>query len=201
MKIRDPRSLLLFLIVMALSACGDSDSDDPGTLNINEIVDDVEAINGDGGGDGSGSGSGSFSGTTIGDCTSITTIISDSTSNAELNAASCKLEDFSDNLTGQEASDGYVVVLPADGTFTALMSSEDFDSFLFLYSCSDDSCSTLAFFDTDDDSGGGVNGEDAEISLDLPEGTYLILATEFSSSEPDGDYVLTTTFDDGSATL
>ena len=200
MKIRDMHSILFVLVILLLSGCSD-DSDEDGTLNINEIVDNVEAASSDGDGSDGGSLGGSFAGSTIGNCTRITTITSDSTSVAELNSASCVAQDFSDILSGEQSIDGYVVVLPSDGIFTILMSSEEFDSILFLYSCSDDSCSTLSFFDSNDDSGGGVNGEDAQIVIDLTEGTYLILASEFSSDEPGGDYILTTTFEDGSAEL
>lgn len=201
MKFRDTHSLLLLLTMLTLSGCGD-DSDDSGTLNINEIVKNVEAVSGDGSGDGSGGGGvgGGFGGTTIGECTRITTIASDSITTGELNSNSCELIDFSlDQLNGTEAADGYVVVLPSDGTLTALMSSEDFDAYLFLYLCNDDSCSTAGFLSQNDDgSGGGLN---AEISIDLLEGTYLILAAELNASEPDGDYTLVTSFVSSSATL
>ena len=44
----------------------------------------------------------------------------------------------------------------------------------------------------DDDSGGGVNGEDALISMDLAAGTYMIAVTSWLPGT--GSYTLETTF-------
>ena len=195
MKIRDTHSLLLLLMILILSGCGEDDSDDDGTLNINEIVDNVEAVIGGGSGSGGGAGLGGGLGGPIGNCSDVTSINPNSTTSGELSeASSCQLQDFFNSFGGGEATDGYVVDLPSDGTFTIIMRSEEFDSFLFLYLCNNDSCSTKSQIDTNDDSGGGL---DAAIVVDLTAGTYLILASEFTSSEPDGNYILTATFDGG----
>ena len=79
----------------------------------------------------------------------------------------------------------YLITLPTDGRLTLIMQSTELDSFLWLF---DAGLSTSLA--TDDDSGGGPDGFDAQLSLDLAAGTYVVLANAFSPGQT-GSFTLT----------
>ena len=90
--------------------------------------------------------------------------------------------------------DQYVVTLAAPGTLTVTMRSGTIDSFLYLLNVSTPcapSCDGSLILATDDDSGGGVNGFDAQIVIPLGAGTYTIFANSFEVET--GSYTLETT--------
>ena len=82
----------------------------------------------------------------------------------------------------------YLITLPTDGRLTLSMQSAELDSFLWLFDAT--LTSRLA---TDDDSGGGPNGFDAGLALDLAAGTYVILANAFGAGQT-GNFTLTNSF-------
>ncbi|MFU8858435.1 MAG: hypothetical protein ACNA8S_15700 [Deferrisomatales bacterium] len=103
--------------------------------------------------------------------------------------------------TGDEvlAEDGtrldfYRVTLPQAGQFTARLESTDFDAYLFLFEGAALDHAVLDewepyFLADDDDSGGGT---DAEITIPLPAGTYVVVVNSFFPAF--GDYTLITAF-------
>jgi len=104
----------------------------------------------------------------------------------------------------QKAPDGtsfdlYRVSLPQDGTLTVRLESTDFDAYLFLLQGAALSEPDLDLWDQfflaeDDDSGGGL---DAEITLDLTAGTYVIAVNSLDAAV--GTYTLRTWFGPGGA--
>jgi hypothetical protein len=101
------------------------------------------------------------------------------TLNGTLNAASCRLPD-------QSANDAYPITVYGAGTLTITMTSAAFDSFVILQG---DNGSLLAQADA------GGAGQPASITVPVSgNDTYTIVAAAGSSTEPAGDYQLSTSF-------
>ncbi len=81
--------------------------------------------------------------------------------------------------------DRYALTVSTAGTVQITMRSGEVDSFLWLL---DSGSSVLDF---DDDTGGGVNGLDAQISRSLARGCYLVETTSIDEGET-GSYTVTT---------
>ena len=114
-----------------------------------------------------------------------------------LEAGDCRVTDLDPTSVDTSFVDEYRVTLNTTGTLTIIMRSSSIDTFLVLLNRSE-SCSsgcTLAeamLITLDDDSGGGVNGTDSLISMDLAAGAYIIVANSFDPET--GSYTLETTF-------
>ena len=107
----------------------------------------------------------------------------------------CKVTDFDPTSGDSSFADEYRITVHSTAILTINMRSASIDSYLFLMnkstSCSS-GCTLADVITDDDDSGGGVNGFDALISMDLAAGTYTILA---NSAQPEtGSYTLETSF-------
>jgi hypothetical protein len=110
-----------------------------------------------------------------------------------LQQGDCLATDLDPDSGDNSFVDEYRITIPSSGELTITLRSADFDAFLFLVDesmtcvggCSDEQLITF-----DDDSGGGL---DAQITINLAAGTYLILANSFFDGES-GQYTLTTSF-------
>jgi hypothetical protein len=95
--------------------------------------------------------------------------------------------------------DEYRVTIPAAAVLTVTQRSTETNTFLLLVQRSEscigncpDLVQTLAVA-TDDNSGGGVNGTDAQIVYNVPAaGTYIILANQFNQEAADYTLELST---------
>jgi len=163
--------LLSFFFILTLSACG-------------------------GGSSGSDDGDSSVSGANP--CGTVVDIGPNSIINGMLETGDCLVSDVDPTSTNDTSFlDEYRVTLDSTGTLTISMKSVDHDSILALLnrstSCSSGCTPAQAMvIAADDDSGGGVNGEDALISMDLAAGTYMIAVTSWLPGT--GSYTLETTF-------
>lgn len=115
-----------------------------------------------------------------------------------LEAGDCLISDLDATATNDTSfADEYRVTLDSMGTLMISMKSSDLDSLLVLLdrstSCFSGCTPAQAMvIVADDDSGDGVNGEDALISIDLAAGTYLIGVTSWIPGT--GSYTLETSF-------
>lgn len=110
------------------------------------------------------------------ECDRVGTISNGDTKSANIGASDC---DFGDG----EYIDFYRFELSSSQTVTITMRSEAIDSFLLLFNDAE------TIVDADDDSGGGVDGLDAQIVILLAAGDYVIAASGASSFET-GAYTL-----------
>jgi len=117
-------------------------------------------------------------------CAVRTPIGTSQTLNGDLSSTDCTVRQLIGEIDDSYV-DVYEVTLASAGTLTVTQRSSAIDSFLAVF---DSSLSTPIAFD--DDSGGGVNGFDAQISIALDAGTYAILAN--SVFVETGPYTLTT---------
>jgi hypothetical protein len=112
-----------------------------------------------------------------------------------LEAGDCRVSDFDPTSDDTSFIDEYRITVNSMAILTINMRSASIDSVLFLMnrstSCTS-GCTPADIITFDDDSGGGVNGEDALISMDLAPGTYLIGANSFIPGT--GSYTLETSF-------
>jgi hypothetical protein len=112
-----------------------------------------------------------------------------------LEAGDCRLTDLDPTSGDTSFADEYRVTLNSMGTLIITMRSADLDSFLILLNRSS-SCSSgctvaeAGVITFDDDSGGGVNGLDALISMDLEAGAYIIVVNSIDPGT--GGYTLET---------
>ena len=114
-----------------------------------------------------------------------------------LEAGDCRVSDLDPTSGDTSFADEYRITLNSMGTLTINMRSASIDSFLLLLnrstSCSGGCTAAEAMLITfDDDTGGGVNGFDALISMDLAAGTYIIVANSILPET--GSYTLETSF-------
>ncbi len=114
-----------------------------------------------------------------------------------LEAGDCRFTDLDPTSGDTSFVDEYRVTLNTTGTLTIIMRSSSIDTFLLLpnrsESCSSGCTAAEAMLITfDDDGGGGVNGTDSLISMDLAAGTYIIVANSFLPET--GSYTLETIF-------
>jgi hypothetical protein len=112
-----------------------------------------------------------------------------------LEAGDCRVTDLDPTSGDTSFADEYRVTLNSMGTLIITMRSADLDSFLLLLnrssSCSSGCTAAEAMVITiDDDSGGGVNGLDALISMDLAAGAYIIVVNSVFPGT--GSYTLET---------
>ena len=152
------------------------------------------------GGGGSGGGDDEVTNTDAGiaiDCGSTVDIGENATLDGRLEEGDCTVNDLDPNTESTAFVDGYRVTIPIDGVLQITMRSADINSFLAIVDATDictEDCNPVVVLDNDDDSGGGDNGLDAQISIELTAGTYVIFA---SSVLPEsGDYSLETVFMD-----
>jgi hypothetical protein len=112
-----------------------------------------------------------------------------------LETGDCRVTDFDPTSGDTSFIDEYRITVNSMAILTINMRSASIDSVLFLMnrstSCTS-GCTPADIITFDDDSGGGVNGEDALISMDLAPGTYLIGANSFIPGT--GSYTLETSF-------
>ena len=130
-------------------------------------------------------------------CGAVVEIGPNSIINGVLEAGDCLVSDIDPTIGDSSFVDEYRIVLNSTGTLTINMRSASIDSYLVLLdrstSCSSGCTPVQAILITeDDDSGGGVNGFDALISMDLAAGTYIIIAN--SVLPETGSYTLETMF-------
>ena len=129
-------------------------------------------------------------------CGTVTDISANSSTAGNLETSDCRIEDMFPGSGDTTYVDEYRVTLSSGGTLTITMRSSEVDAFLalvnFASSCTDASCTPTQVETFDDDSGGGVNGVDAQISVFLNAGTYIIFANSFDVET--GSYTLQTTF-------
>ncbi len=143
-----------------------------------------------GGGDSSSSGSGSGCGT-------VTDIGPSSLLNGEFDAGDCRMSDLDPTSTDTSYADEYRLTLSSPATMTITMRSNDVDSLLVLLDrstscsagCTAAEANVLAL---DDDSGGGTSGFDAQITISLDAGSYIIVANSYDPGP--GSYTLETSF-------
>ncbi|HIB83902.1 MAG TPA: hypothetical protein EYO59_04690 [Chromatiaceae bacterium] len=113
-----------------------------------------------------------------------------------LQQGDCLATDLDPDSGDNSFVDEYRITIPSSGELTITLRSENFDALLFLV---DESmtcvggCSVEQIIAFDDDSGGGVDELDAQITINLAAGTYLILANSYAEGES-GQYTLTTSF-------
>jgi hypothetical protein len=141
-----------------------------------------------GGGGGGGSGGGNDN-----PCGTVVDIGPNSIVDGKLEAGDCRLIDIDPTSGGTSFIDEYRITLNALDTLTINMRSSNLNTYLYLAdrstSCSN-GCTTSIIIAFDDNSGGGVNGTDALISMGLTPGTYLIGANSFDPQT--GSYTLET---------
>ena len=130
-------------------------------------------------------------------CGTVNTILPNDVLDGRLEDGDCRTNEIAPGTPLPSFADEISVTLFSSGTLTITMRSTDLDSLLFLLnrtaSCSNGCSEAQAMVITgDDDSGGGVNGLDAFISMDLAAGTYIILVTSIDAQA--GNYSLETTF-------
>lgn len=130
-------------------------------------------------------------------CGTVNTILPNDILKGRLEDGDCRANEIAPGTPLPSFVDEISVTLFSSGTLTITMRSTDLDSLLFLLnrtaSCSNGCSEAQAMVITgDDDSGGGVNGLDAFISMDLAAGTYIILVTSIDAQA--GNYSLETTF-------
>lgn len=110
-------------------------------------------------------------------CTNSGTIALPDTIDGTLDSNDCL---FDDGARG----DIWTLDVAQDTTVRIDMRSADVDAYVLLFNEAGDS--VLGY---DDDSGGGVNGRDAQLILDLPAGSYPVLATTWGGGDR-GAYTL-----------
>jgi len=141
-----------------------------------------------GGGSSSGGGGGNDN-----PCGTVVDIGPNSIVQGKLEAGDCRASDVDPTTSDQSFIDEYRFTINSMATLTISMRSTDLDAFLFLgdrsTSCSN-GCPASIIINFDDDSGIGVNGTDALISMDLVPGTYMIGANSFEPKT--GNYTLET---------
>jgi len=112
-----------------------------------------------------------------------------------LQSDDCRLVDLAPSSNDPAYVDRYLLKLDVPGNVTIRMLSDTIDSVLFIMKegvlCRNGDCDESDVLSSDDDSGGGTNGEDARISIILAAGDYLIVAKSFSTET--GDYTIETT--------
>ena len=150
-----------------------------------------------GGGGGSGGGDDPVAPINDNLCGTVVDIGSNDIIDGVLETGDCRVSDVDPTSGDTSFVDEYRITLNAIATLQINMRSADLDTFLALSnrstSCSDGCTAAEAMIITrDDDSGGGVNGTDAFISMDLAPGSYLILANSINPKT--GSYTLETTF-------
>jgi hypothetical protein len=128
-------------------------------------------------------------------CGTVVDIGPNSIIDGKLEAGDCRASDVDHSTSDQSFVDEYRVTLNSMATLTINMRSTDLDAFLILgnrsTSCSN-GCPPSIIITFNDDGGGGVNGTDALISMDLAPGTYMIGANSIDPQT--GNYTLETTF-------
>jgi len=126
-------------------------------------------------------------------CGTVTEIGPNESAAGNLETTDCRIEDMFPGSGDMTYADEYRVTLSSGGTLTIVMRSSAVDAFLalvdFATSCTAAGCTPTQVITFDDDSGGG---SDAQISVSLAAGTYIIFANSFSVGT--GSYTLETTF-------
>ena len=130
-------------------------------------------------------------------CGTIIDIGPNSILNGVLETGDCLLSSLDLASSATSFADEYLITLKSMATLTITMRSSDLDSYLHLLnrstSCSNGCTPAEAqAIAINDNSGGGVNGTDAFISMELAPGTYLIGAN--SAIPQTGSYSLETSF-------
>jgi hypothetical protein len=128
-------------------------------------------------------------------CGSVVDIGPNSKVDGVLQDGDCRVDDIFPGEDDSSFVDEYRITLTTGGTLIITMRSTELDSFLALLntsaSCAE-GCDPAVIIATDDDSGGGVSGTDALISMDLAAGTYGIGANSVFPNS--GSYTLETLF-------
>ena len=141
---------------------------------------------------GGGGGSGDDSNDNL--CGTVVDIRPNSIVGGVLENGDCRVSDIDPTSGVTSFIDEYRITLNATDTLTINMRSSDLDTYLYLAdrsnSCST-GCTTSIIITFDNDSGGGVNGTDALVSMGLAPGTYLIGASSLLPAP--GSYTLETT--------
>ncbi len=114
---------------------------------------------------------------------SVVDISPDGMLDGTLSSSDCEVRDLLDGTNDDSFADQYRVTLAAPATLTITLRSSEIDAFLAILntgsSCAG-GCSQALILALDDDSGGGVNGLDAQIVIGLGAGSYIIFANSFS---------------------
>lgn len=98
------------------------------------------------------------------------------TVNGTLAASDCDL----DTLGGFGYFESYRLTVAANTTVDVAMSSNVFDTFIFLFSVPVENVDSLELVTFDDDNGGGPNGTNSLISgVPLTAGNYLVMASGY----------------------
>ncbi len=140
---------------------------------------------------------GSSSSSSDSGCGTVTDIGTSSLLNGELDASDCRMSDLDPTSADTSFVDEYLLTLSSPATMTITMRSNDLDSYLGVLgrstSCASGCTAAEAnLLASDDDSGGGASGLDAQITISLNAGSYIIIANSYDP-EP-GSYTLETSF-------
>ncbi len=103
--------------------------------------------------------------------------------NGALGGNDCEIRDLLRGTNDNSFADQYRVTLAAPGMLTITMRSTEIDAFLWILNTGNNcagGCNPVIVLAFDDDSGGGVNGLDAQITIGLAAGSYIIFANSFS---------------------
>ncbi|MEM7563731.1 MAG: PPC domain-containing protein [Pseudomonadota bacterium] len=128
-------------------------------------------------------------------CGGVVEISENAMVNGSLQSGDCTINDFFAGANDPSFVDQYRVTLSTAGTLQITLRSPDFDAFLFVLDTADScasGCDPLLVLATDDDSGGGLNGTDSQLSIALNPGSYIIAVNNFAPLT--GIYSLETVF-------
>ncbi len=148
-------------------------------------------------GGGSSSSDGDESTTMLNPCGTVIDISPNGIFEGELGSGDCRLSNLLGPTSDSSLVDEYSVTLPSSGTLEIHMRSSGIDPVLFLFnrstSCLNIFCDASQLLAFNDDF--PAPNRNSYISIDLPAGTYLILADTYSPRRQASKYTIETIFE------